>query len=345
MTSNHDQQRLQIDEPPEVDAERCVHSQLVSATCRACVDVCPRDAWVITDDALGLIEDACDRCAKCLPACPQTAIKLRQERTVIPADDQASALFACEVAVAEPGAGVRRCLHAIGLSELAHLYNKGVRRLIVCRGACEHCNRGAGQQFDQSVRDLQLLLADRMLPEFELVEQSLDNWLETRSLSLRTTRRGFLTGLRRLANAENVASEVDAPLPAACLLPSGDCDAPLVPYQPLIDSENCIACDACTRVCQTQAIALEVDGENRAAYRIDPRRCTGCELCIDICEVGATSLGHWRHAPQTAIHLDTKQCRSCGNVLRVPNGSANAEKYCRICSKTRHNSKLYQVLP
>ena len=38
---------------PTVLAERCVHTQLMQASCRSCVDVCPVKAWVMDDEALG----------------------------------------------------------------------------------------------------------------------------------------------------------------------------------------------------------------------------------------------------------------------------------------------------
>ena len=43
---------------PEIDADACVYATFDQANCKACVDACPRQAWVLDDDALGLDADA-----------------------------------------------------------------------------------------------------------------------------------------------------------------------------------------------------------------------------------------------------------------------------------------------
>jgi Pyruvate/2-oxoacid:ferredoxin oxidoreductase delta subunit len=67
---------------PEILAERCVHSVLETARCHACVDSCPRDAWVLDDESLGIDTEACDGCGLCAAACPQAAIVHPHEPTI-----------------------------------------------------------------------------------------------------------------------------------------------------------------------------------------------------------------------------------------------------------------------
>ena len=59
---------------PTVITERCVHTQLTQASCRACVDSCPVKAWVLDDETLSIDTGACDGCGLCASACPQGAI-------------------------------------------------------------------------------------------------------------------------------------------------------------------------------------------------------------------------------------------------------------------------------
>ena len=62
---------------PEVVAGRCVHTILEGASCKAYVDVCPRQAWVLDEEQLGIDVDRCNGCGLCAAACPQDAIHAR----------------------------------------------------------------------------------------------------------------------------------------------------------------------------------------------------------------------------------------------------------------------------
>ena len=59
---------------PVVIAERCVHTQLTQASCRACVDACPVDAWVIDVESLGIDTESVTAAGFAASACPQGAI-------------------------------------------------------------------------------------------------------------------------------------------------------------------------------------------------------------------------------------------------------------------------------
>lgn len=60
----------------EIQAERCVHQRVTSATCRACVDACPQLAWTMHDTGLGFDASACSGCGLCVAVCPQDALQL-----------------------------------------------------------------------------------------------------------------------------------------------------------------------------------------------------------------------------------------------------------------------------
>ncbi len=328
---------------PVIDADRCVHAIVSNASCQDCVDACPRAAWVLEEDALGFDEQACDGCGICVPVCPQTAIELPLANAARSYDDDKIGLFACSVAVEEGGPGVRPCLNSIGIDELAQLYAQGLRQLIVSREACLSCERGLSHQFDQAVINLQRLWADRGMDEFSITEYTPGEWHTIRSTTMRASRRGFFVAVSRLVDVDSNL-KTQRQVPAAERLPAGESGMPLNPYLPEIDTANCVGCNACIRICPTHAITLVTDHAGRPAYKIAPSHCTGCRLCADVCDTDAVAVKSWQRGDPTSIQLDSAQCRSCGTVFLMPESQGSAELRCRICLKTQHYDKLFQVL-
>ena len=56
---------------PRVDGERCVHALIEGASCRACIEVCPRGAWRLGEESLDIAVDACDACGLCALNAPK----------------------------------------------------------------------------------------------------------------------------------------------------------------------------------------------------------------------------------------------------------------------------------
>ncbi len=329
---------------PDVDFERCVHSKVVAASCRACVEACPVSAWVMGEAALGIDTEACDGCGICVAACPQSAIHLDLPSPAVALENRQTVMFACEIAVSERGIGVRPCLHAVGLDELAQLYAQGMRRIVLSRGDCTACKRSATLSCDQALGDLGVLLDDRALPEVSVDERPATDWRAERASLTQATRRDFLMALRPRNAETGPAKKNPEPAPAAQALPPGTVDTPLNPYLMRIDAELCVACDACSRICSHQAIRLNEGGDVGDCYELYPRSCTGCGLCVDVCDAGAITIEQWQRASVKCLHLDRKQCKACGNVFRIPSDRDHSAALCSICTTTGHNRKLFQVL-
>jgi Pyruvate/2-oxoacid:ferredoxin oxidoreductase delta subunit len=339
---------------PEVAGERCVHSLMEKAACRACMDACPRDAWVIDDDMLGIDGDRCDGCDLCVPVCPQRAIEGRFSASLKATDQGGAAFAACEQAgVRSSKDGLMPCLHAIGMSDLLRLRRDGAGFLITSRGDCERCERGGARRLDQRLDETNRLLESRGLEL--LVHRSLaaDAWdkafrrIRELAASRSLDRRAFFRSAIKLPKERVEAVVEDAIgsfVPPGMLLPEGDAADPLFPYVPRIDSALCIGCDACVRLCPHQAIELHADEQHTPLFLIHAERCSGCGICTDVCECDAVTIDSQGRACETRIPLRERRCPACGAEFHVPAARTGAESLCQVCRNTNHHGNLYQVL-
>ncbi|MCG6862352.1 MAG: 4Fe-4S binding protein [Chromatiaceae bacterium] len=338
---------------PHVVAERCVHSHIETASCRACVDACPRDAWVIEAEMLGIDGDKCDGCDLCAPVCPQAAIEGRFSlfRT---ATGQGGALFvACERAgVERPDQGLMPCLHALGLTDLLQLLRDGVRSLVTSHGDCGSCDRGHAKRLEQRLEEVGCLLASRGLEPLKHRNLGAGAWVETfrqaRELAADRTldRRAFLRNAVKLPRAR-IAAAIDDP-PSAFVPPGtlleGDAIGALFPFVPAIDPERCNGCDACVRLCPQEAIQLDSQGGGAPAFLIHAEQCSGCGICADVCEQDAVSIACIHPSVERRIPLQAERCSACGTHFHVPAAGPDSERLCWVCRKANHYRNLYQVL-
>ncbi|MCU0836334.1 MAG: 4Fe-4S binding protein [Chromatiaceae bacterium] len=338
-----------VDVLPEVIAERCVHARFELASCRDCADACPRRAWVVDDERLGIDAARCDGCGLCAPACPEGAVLDRWHPVRCRVDGELLAFAACSESGAPAGSGLMPCLHVLGIHRLLGLHRDGVRRLILTRGDCGDCPRGAVTRVDTSLAQVALLLRDRGLPSLELTWLDPAAW--SRSLIAARARhrppgvdrRAFFRRAVELAaeGAAELASRdgQGAPdfVPPGRLVPRTG-TGPLALYAPRIDERHCTGCHACAQLCPHDAIRLQSDG-----YQLDPDGCTGCRICADACADAAVTVERLSPSPQGLVPLTKRRCRACGADFHLPAAKA-ASDLCPVCTHTGHHRRLFQVL-
>lgn len=340
---------------PEVAGERCVHARIATARCRACVEACPRGAWIIDDEQVGIDTEACDGCGVCAPACPEGAIigdrtrgpSLRLRR------DRPAAFLACERVGVSTTVGVMPCLHAIGIGELLRLYRRGARDWIIGAAPCESCPRGTAPRFQEAIRQAQTLLASRDLPPLTLTVLEAQSWSACLDRAaphedpVTLSRRNFFRKALHVAVdavAENVGPDAAAApfAPATAWLPDTG-SQPVQLYRPAIDPSRCNGCDACARLCPHRAIALESSSDG-VRYRLDGRRCTGCGICRDVCDQNAASVLALQPQEAAAVALAEQRCPACGTTYHEPAARLSRDGRCRICARSRRTRLLFQTL-
>ncbi|RTZ73091.1 MAG: hypothetical protein DSZ02_08000 [Gammaproteobacteria bacterium] len=342
---------------PEIDGEACVHAQIEQAHCSACVEACPRGAWVLDEDALGLDTEACDGCGLCIPDCPTGALHIHMPWVVRLLGGNPIALFACEHSEARVDDATLPCIHALGIRQLLLLYSAGIRYLLLSTGDCQGCDRCAEDRLGTRLGQLNLALKERHHAPMKALERSPGIFVslyrsdEVIPHGTRLGRREFLRGgTERLREQLAVLDPLNRPdarrLPPGELLPDAAGEAFHWPWVPVIDEAHCNGCDACAKLCPTGALSVQTgDQEKPPCYHLVPAACTGCGICSSACEQKAVTVHAWEVPVKDRVVLAEHTCRACGNRFHLPEETPDAgETLCPICRQTNHASRLFQVL-
>lgn len=292
---------------------------------------------------LSLDEAFCTGCGICRTACPESAIEIPGVSFAPLIDARARVGYvACEKAAPAGTPGVVPCLHAIGERDIKALAREAVHRLVTATGDCAACCPAAAGRFEGAVARTNAISASRGGKPFVHEPRAAVVWRSEQAQVRKA--RSDLDQRRRGLFSLILPSQSDRETAGA----SGKCGPrdehtqQLFRYVPRIDGTTCSGCDACVRVCRHAAITVGSDTEG-PFYRIEPADCTGCRLCIDVCEDGALALHEVAELEQPMQPLTEGRCRACGAPYHVPRERPASNGLCRICQRTNHHRRLYQV--
>jgi len=341
---------------PEIAGERCVHALMENASCNACVEICPKKAWLLDDDSLGLDTQACDGCGLCVSVCPEGAIELDGFSLLLRNKRGKPVAFgACEYAKSSSIEGIIPCIHALRLQDILRLLQKGVQYFSITTGDCCQCSRSGKNDLQDRVNQLNHALHEMHLEGIVIKYLKQNEWHHL--LNNETDqpagpgldRRHFF---RALISA-GVEHKLDVPnlfvldksdfVPPGKSMPQVSAN-PQWPFIPVIATERCNGCDACIQLCPHQAVTIKKK-EAGTSYQIDPANCTGCNVCVDVCEHNAVSIKQWATAETLEIKLTENRCKACGNSYHLPaSQKQGSHSLCQICSRHNHYKNLHQVL-
>lgn len=347
---------------PEINGDRCVHALIETASCQACVDSCPKNAWVLDDESLGLDTSLCDGCGLCVPVCTEGAITQSKDCTIREENNKKVLLIGCEfIANAKKEITTKSknwaCIHAVSTGELLGLYQQGIKQIVVSKGDCESCLRGNNEHLYNRVIKISKMLRHSHLPPLHYNELPADKWHQlwkTQKKSMpgpeMSRRRFFQSAIKQTVDMVLHKSILDLSkqkfIPLAKIVDGIEGENVLFPAVPVINEEKCNGCDTCFRACPHGALQFNIT-ERNALYFIDAANCTDCSICTDLCEEEAIHILNWSTQNKPDINLIVKKCNSCGAIFHYPKLSDAGNlprQLCNICEKVDHQRNLFQVL-
>ncbi len=343
---------------PQINADACVHSLCKVSDCHACVTSCPSGAWLLDDAQLGLDINACTGCGLCVPVCPTGALHIDFPWVIRTLGYRMVALFACEHSDIKTDNGIIPCLHDLGVRQLLQLYKGGIETLLVTSGNCLHCHLSGSADKEENlfyrVEQLNSLLLERDNQSIKLLQNSAKTWYtiyssdETINRGIQLSRRNFLRGGGQKIREQLVTIDpLNLPeyrtIPPGQLLPETENNTLKWLFVPDIDKTQCNGCDACIRICPSDALQLIYNKDKQLQYSIKAVNCTACGLCTSVCQEEAVSITHWSYMQIEKVNLSEARCTACGNEFHYPEEQSE-ESLCRICRNHNHNQNLFQVL-
>jgi len=341
---------------------RCVRQFSVQSACTICIEACPVDALVGTENVPAVNQAACVGCGGCAGGCPTEAISVDD----FSASDFFFALLSDQDNLISCQKNVP-CIAALSVDHLVALASlKSELRLD--SGHCDSCEIAAvcRPQFEARVEEAVYLL-DAMMHEDTIRYEAVGYVDETPKAN--GDRRDFL----RAFNLENVSRErakferevetatdelmhheLDAaaiaqmrtkripdkrkllftalkrvPKPAHYHVIEGD--ELTLASQKIMNADTCTACQMCYRVCPTGALVSDM---RNAKIDFDAMMCVRCRLCHDVCEPDALTLSSsfnikemFEPTQQRMITFTVRQCDECGN----PFSAVHGEHICPRC--------------
>lgn len=219
------------------------------------------------------------------------------------------------------------CAHAVGISNLAGLWEAGLRDIAVATAECAACADAPERSLSDDVRQLNAVLQARDLPPIRLRRATRDERRPTR--------------VPQNAARRDIFAKALPPRDHGALARVQGLGPGLVAHAPVIDPAICTACNACVRVCPEGVLMLIKDADGGLRYDTDAGRCTGCALCEDVCDDHAIRLDHDTRPPGP-VSLRGFRCKICGVQSYAMAGGD--DDTCHICRKRPHASGLYQVI-
>lgn len=326
----------------EIDPNLCVHSKILSPSCRECVEICPKSAWSLNENSLSFDEEICEGCLLCTSYCPESALSSNLNIKPINTKEAKSLFIACENSKIQNNELKIPCIHSIGLKELLKFYLLEVNTINITIGECKSCHnpqKTIFNSFDEVTKLVDLKLFNLNQNEWQ---KELDRAKSFHKTSL--TRRNFLKRFTAKTvdttlKATNLIDEDKFNFTLADIIPK--LNLKTLPFIVNIDEEKCNGCDICFKLCPHRAIQIDMINSK---YIIDSKFCTNCNLCVDMCKEEAIKIDKFTTQTINEIELIEKTCVDCGISFHTPKSFLNSSNKCQICQKTNHKDMLYQVI-
>lgn len=137
--------KLTEENPPEVNAAKCINSSGGIIECNICKEYCPEHAILFKDKSVVFDNKLCTKCGICKVKCPTQAVKIKEigeENILINAGEKKNLVFSCslEETIGNLNISCLNALHSELISSLFILYKE--KKIHFNLSKCKKCEMG-----------------------------------------------------------------------------------------------------------------------------------------------------------------------------------------------------------
>ncbi len=315
--------------PLSIDNHRCSRQYSSLNDCQICQDICPTHALAFIDGQWQA--DGCQNCGLCVAACPMQVFSLEEDALLSAVDKNDSLTLSCRHDVNTPQGQLQISCFGQLYPELIFRLLQQVSQLTLYYNSqtCAQCpNRWQAQNLTLFLEQFHLPLDKLQL--IDVSQQSDDHFLPNRRFFLQNIFSQAKTTSKKAvaASAEMLVNQLDPSftpeiiakrVPLAMLYrqqKSLDLTKEL-PYR-LLANDACTFCEACSKLCPTEALSLHTDENGEKSLLFQPVLCNQCNICTNVC----LSKGlYWsdrltigqllNKTPQTLAKASEQTCTQC----------------------------------
>lgn len=277
---------------PFINPNLCVHSKISNSSCRNCIDICPSNAWVISNESLAFDEKQCKYCNSCVGSCNEGAIYSDFEFKTLKIDKDKIVFLAINE---EENPYYLKDLNILSIKNILKLSNLGVNEIIL--NGFENI-----ESVKTNLSKISLVKSIKILENISLEE--------TNTILNRYKQNFNRRELLKKTFTKIVKSKIDKNSDFA--LKNFQKEIKESIYRVNLDENSCTYCQVCTRLCPHNAISFETIN-NKKYFLSDSLNCTNCKLCSDICLSDSIkiTLNNKEDKVDFKVELTDNICKSC----------------------------------